>query len=58
MLFGGAVRSDYPRAIIKGIDISEALGVPGVVKIVTAADLPGDCLLYTSTGCMSFTEKL
>ena len=41
MLFGGAVRSDYPRAIIKGIDISEALEVPGVVKIVTAADLPG-----------------
>ena len=42
MLFGGAVRSDYPRAIIKGIDISEALEVPGVVKIVTAADLPGE----------------
>ena len=41
MLLGGAVRSDYPRAIIKGIDISEALEVPGVVKIVTAADLPG-----------------
>ena len=42
MLLGGAVRSDYPRAIIKGIDISEALEVPGVVKIVTAADLPGE----------------
>ncbi|EDN00588.1 hypothetical protein BACCAP_01354 [Pseudoflavonifractor capillosus ATCC 29799] len=41
MIYGGAVRSDYPRAIIKGIDISEALEVPGVVKIVTAADLPG-----------------
>ena len=42
MLLGGAVRSDYPRAIVRGIDISEALEVPGVVKIVTAAELPGE----------------
>ena len=42
MLLGGAVRSDYPRAIIKSIDVSEALSIPGVVKVVTAADLPGE----------------
>ena len=41
MLHGGAVRSEYPRAIVKAIDVTEAQAVPGVVKVVTAADLPG-----------------
>ena len=42
MLYGGAVRSDHPRAIVKAIDLSEAEKVPGVVCLVTAADLPGE----------------
>ena len=42
MLYGGAVRSDHPRAIVKAIDLSEAEQVPGVVRLVTAADLPGE----------------
>lgn len=33
------VRSQYPHALIKSIDASEALAFPGVVKVVTAADL-------------------
>ena len=41
MLHGGAVRSEYPRAIVKAVDVSEAASLPGVVKVVTAADLPG-----------------
>ncbi len=41
MLYGGAVRSDYPRAIVKSIDISEAKALPGVVSVLTAADLEG-----------------
>ncbi len=41
MLFGGAVRSDYPRAIVRGVDVSEAAALPGVVRVVTAADLRG-----------------
>ena len=42
MLYGGAVRSDHPRAIVKAIDLTEAEKVPGVVRLVTAADLPGE----------------
>lgn len=41
MLYGGAVRSEYPRAIVKGVDVSEAAALPGVITIVTAADLEG-----------------
>ncbi len=33
------VRSPYAHATIKGIDSSEALAMPGVVKIITAAEL-------------------
>ena len=42
MLYAGAVRSDHPRAVVKAIDLTEAEKVPGVVKLVTAADLPGE----------------
>ncbi|MDD5938622.1 MAG: selenium-dependent xanthine dehydrogenase [Clostridiales bacterium] len=41
MLYGGAVRSAYPRAVVRAIDTAEAASLPGVVKVVTAADLPG-----------------
>ena len=33
--------TDYPHAIIKGIDTSEAEKMPGVVRIFTHADIPG-----------------
>ncbi|MEG2678785.1 MAG: 2Fe-2S iron-sulfur cluster-binding protein, partial [Oscillospiraceae bacterium] len=42
MVYGSAVRSEYPRAIVKSIDITEAAALPGVLKIVTAADLKGE----------------
>ncbi|MEG0765218.1 MAG: selenium-dependent xanthine dehydrogenase, partial [Pseudoflavonifractor sp.] len=41
MLIGGVVRSEYPRAIIKSIDVTAAAALPGVLRVVTAADLPG-----------------
>lgn len=41
MLYGGAVRSKYPRAIVKSIDCSKALAIDGVVKIITAKDVIG-----------------
>jgi len=41
MLYGGAVRSKYPRAIIKSIDTSKALAHKNVVSIVTAKDIVG-----------------
>ena len=41
MLFGSAVRSAYPRALVKAIDVSAAKALPGVHAVVTAAELPG-----------------
>lgn len=41
MLYGSAVRSAYPRALVKSIDISEAVKAPGVVGVFTSLDLPG-----------------
>jgi aldehyde oxidoreductase len=34
--------SDHPRAKVLSIDTSEALKVPGVIRIFTADDIPGD----------------
>jgi len=33
--------SDHPRARVLAIDLAEALAVPGVLRILTAADIPG-----------------
>ena len=41
MLRGGAVRTQYPRAVIRSIDTSEAAALSGVVGVYTANDLPG-----------------
>ena len=41
MLIGKPLFAAYPHAIIKSIDTSEALKVPGVVTVMTAKDLPG-----------------
>ncbi|WP_075809719.1 selenium-dependent xanthine dehydrogenase [Clostridium perfringens] len=42
MLHGVALRSKYPRALVKSIDFSEAEKLEGLVKIVTAEDIPGE----------------
>ena len=41
MLYGSAVRSQYPRARVLAIHTEEALALPGVVGVFTAADIPG-----------------
>lgn len=41
IFFGKIVWSKYPHAEIKSIDISKAKETPGVVTILTAADIPG-----------------
>ena len=41
MLHGALRFSDHPRAIVRRIDCRRALAEPGVVAIVTAADVPG-----------------
>lgn len=42
MLYGVALRPKYPRVLIKDLDFSEAIKLDGVVKIVTASDIPGN----------------
>lgn len=42
MIYGSAIRSEYPRAKVLSIDGSEALKLEGVHAVLTAADIPGD----------------
>ena len=42
MCYGSAVRSQYPRARVLAIDASKAEALPGVVRVITAADIPGE----------------
>lgn len=41
MVYGSALRTKYPRALVKNIDISEALKHPEVEAVLTAEDIPG-----------------
>src|SRR6476661_7026695 len=40
MLFCKILRSHEPHALIKNIDVSKALALPGVIAIITGKDLP------------------
>src|SRR3989440_3520953 len=42
MLWGHTVRSAHAHARIVAIDISEALGMPGVHAVLTQEDVPGE----------------
>lgn len=42
LLHGAVVLSAHARALVKAIDTSKASQLPGVVAIVTAADVPGE----------------
>ena len=41
MIYGSALRSKYPRARVMAIDTSAAEALPGVICVLTAADIPG-----------------
>lgn len=41
MIYASALRSAYPRAIVKAIHTKAALAMPGVVGVFTARDIPG-----------------
>ncbi|HEV8536978.1 MAG TPA: molybdopterin cofactor-binding domain-containing protein [Candidatus Limnocylindria bacterium] len=49
MLYGRLLRSTRPHARIKRIDVSRALAHPGVVAIVTGADMPEKMGIMPST---------
>ena len=40
MAYASCVRAAYPRAVVRKIDLLEARQVPGVIGILTAADVP------------------
>jgi 4-hydroxybenzoyl-CoA reductase alpha subunit len=40
MIFGKVLRSKHAHALVKRVDCSRALGLPGVVAVMTGADLP------------------
>ncbi|WP_448624022.1 xanthine dehydrogenase subunit D [Geodermatophilus sp. URMC 64] len=42
MVWGVTLRSPHPHARIRGIDLTEALTVPGVFAVLTADDVPGE----------------
>jgi len=42
MVFAAPRLSDHPRALVKGIDTTAAMAEPGVLRVVTAADVPGN----------------
>jgi CO/xanthine dehydrogenase Mo-binding subunit/aerobic-type carbon monoxide dehydrogenase small subunit (CoxS/CutS family) len=42
MLFAQVHRAGVPHAILKGLDISKAQALPGVVAVLTAEDIPGE----------------
>jgi CO/xanthine dehydrogenase Mo-binding subunit/aerobic-type carbon monoxide dehydrogenase small subunit (CoxS/CutS family) len=42
MLFARVRRSEVPHAILRHVDVSLALGLPGVIAVITANDLPGE----------------
>jgi len=44
MLFACVFRSERPHARIREIDTREALSLPGVVRILSAKDIPGQNL--------------
>ncbi len=41
MLYARALRSAYPHARLKRVDVSKARALPGVVAVLTADDIPG-----------------
>ncbi len=49
MLYGDIVRSPYAHALIKNIDISKALQVPGVLAVITGKDLDAAGLAWMPT---------
>lgn len=42
ILYGSALRTKYPRALVKSINIEEAKKIPGVVAVLTYKDIPGN----------------
>lgn len=42
MVYGALKFSDHPRAKVRTINVDPAASMPGIIRIFTAADIPGD----------------
>ena len=56
MLHGRIVRSQLPSARITGIDVSTARALPGVVAVLTAADVPSNRIVEMASGGLAELE--
>ena len=56
MLHGRVVRSQLPSAQITGIDVSAARALPGVVAVLTAADVPRNRIVEIASGGLAEFE--
>jgi len=56
MLHGRVVRSPLPSARIAGIDTSAARALPGVVAVLTAADVPSNRVVEMASGGLAEFE--
>ncbi len=45
MAFAAPTFAEHPRALVKSIDPAAALAMPGVTRVITAADVPGERLV-------------
>ena len=57
MLYGKILRSSYPHARIRTIDASDAEALPGVIAVLTAADLGDLNLIYNGRPVIA-TDKV
>src|SRR5713101_2941014 len=56
VLHGRIVRSQLPSAQITGIDVSAARALPGVVAVLTAADVPSNRIVEMASGGLAELE--
>jgi CO/xanthine dehydrogenase Mo-binding subunit len=56
MLHGKIVRSQLPSARITGIDVGPARALPGVVAVLTAADVPSNRIVEMASGGLAELE--
>jgi xanthine dehydrogenase molybdenum-binding subunit len=42
MVHGALKFSDHPRAVVRKLDVAAAAAQPGVIRVLTAADVPGE----------------
>jgi CO/xanthine dehydrogenase Mo-binding subunit len=56
MLHGRIVRSQLPSARIRSIDVSQARALPGVLAVLTAADVPANSIVEMASGGLAELE--